>query len=719
MGVIDTSLLKFTWKGVWTTQVVYSKNDVVQYDNSSYVCIKDIPRDYEIAMDVSVSTENYRTNQPKLMIIDKRPDLNPEYWKQIARAFNFKRGWMPYRTYKPGDVVRVGGDLYLCKVGGVRNTWVEDTTYWTQIFQNVNQSLKRNYMVSYPNNSPLGWTRNNGDHPTVQTCDGYMYGVIDALGNCMSTGGWGNGSSYNVSGRGFQGGWTHQWVPSGFSFVDWMRSSQVRPSLNIVLSNIGLPTPDGKTPRCIQWVKNYWQALFLFNNGEVYASGYNGEGSLGDNSTTNRSYPVRCTNQSTVGWIGETLQKSFNQTKIIKVDISNNGIRGTQNTTSCFALGDDGSLWSWGYNAFGQLGHGQSTTVSGDQFNNKLVPTRIPATFFQNKRVMDFMLIGNQYTSVLAIDEDGDLWGWGCNYTGELGLGDSNNVTNVHPIPTKIGYNWKKHGGIKKMTYYHHSTSGERGSYILCNDGSLIFAGRAQQGLNPTIHLIGGANTQRNFYRWTKFTNTGPGQLEIDNFWVVGDIAHTMYVRQRDTGLTFAAGDSFNYNLGQQANHGYWWYSGGMSGSWGLVEGVKNLVHVTNTMYEAGATTTANVYKNPILITEEGRAWASGRNTYGGSGLGWSGVSNDPTDQNPETGGDTRLFQPMKLPANTRIAGAMGQGSSGADLNLVITDQGKALVCGCDNENRSIAAYTIQGSPYGRTQGFIVDRHTLHGIISD
>jgi alpha-tubulin suppressor-like RCC1 family protein len=728
MSTVNISNLKYTWKGPWTTQTTYVKNDVVQYDNASYVCLKDIPREYEIGMDTGVSTNFYRVDSPKIYLRDRLPTTDTEYWKLIARGVNFKRGWMPHRVYKPGDLVRVGGDLYICKVGGVRNTWVEDTVYWTKVFENVNPSLKRNYMVSYCNTAPLGWTRNNGDHPTTQTSDGWTWAAIDALGNVCSMGGWGSSTTYSTAARGHQGSLVHSWVTGGFSFVDWIRSTDVRNGIGVTLSNIGLPTPDGKTPRCIQWVKNWYQALYLFNNGEVYASGFQSVGELGDNATsTNRGYAVRCTNQSTSGWLGDSLSKSFNQTKIIKVDISNNGLRSTSGSTSCFALGDDGSLWSWGYNAFGQLGHGASTTVATDQFSNKSVPTRIPASFFDNKKILDFMLIGNQYTSVIAQDEDGDLWGWGSNYSGELGMGDfgSSGGNNVHAIPTRIPYDFKKHGGIKKFSYYHGGTTGSRAAYILCNDGSLLMAGTAQQGINPTLHLYGGNAVTRQINRFVKFTNTGPGQLEIDNFWVVGDIGHNIYAREKNSGRTFAIGDNAYNQLGQHSLSTYWYNSGGQSGGWALVEAVFNVCHVTNTMYEM-ATSGTQVYPTYVLVTDEGRAWAIGRNTYGSAGLGYSGQTGqagyEQAAQNPETGGYFNLFQPVKLPNNTRIASAMGMGAAGADMCFWISDSGQGLITGCDDggdRRGGVYAYSIQGSPINRGMGFVTDRYTMHCVAGD
>ena len=57
-----------------------------------------------------------------------------------------------------------------------------------------------------------------------------------------------------------------------------------------------LPTPDGEYPKIIQVEHGQGQTLWLFNNGEVHYSGYNGYGSAGDNQTTDSGihHPHRC-----------------------------------------------------------------------------------------------------------------------------------------------------------------------------------------------------------------------------------------------------------------------------------------------------------------------------------------------------------------------------------------------------------------------------------------
>ena len=84
------------------------------------------------------------------------------------------------------------------------------------------------------------------------------------------------------------------------------------------------------------------------------------------------------------------------------------------------ALKTDGSLWTWGDNEYGQLGNG--TTENG------LLPTQVGTD-------MDWEMIdGGGYYSI-ALKTDGTLWAWGYNYLGQLGDG----TTDDKLLPVRIG----------------------------------------------------------------------------------------------------------------------------------------------------------------------------------------------------------------------------------------------------------------------------------------
>lgn len=89
------------------------------------------------------------------------------------------------------------------------------------------------------------------------------------------------------------------------------------------------------------------------------------------------------------------------------------------NISNTAAIKSDGTLWTWGDNNFGQLGDGTNI--------NKNIPTQIGTATWQS------VAFGSTHT--LAIKTDGTLWGWGSNAFGQLAMG-----TDYGPnAPTQIG----------------------------------------------------------------------------------------------------------------------------------------------------------------------------------------------------------------------------------------------------------------------------------------
>jgi hypothetical protein len=72
------------------------------------------------------------------------------------------------------------------------------------------------------------------------------------------------------------------------------------------------------------------------------------------------------------------------------------------------ALKSDGTVWAWGYNAYGQLGNGTYT--------NSNTPVRVP-------ELSNIVAISGGFLHAVALKSDGTVWAWGYNYTGQLGNG--------------------------------------------------------------------------------------------------------------------------------------------------------------------------------------------------------------------------------------------------------------------------------------------------------
>src|SRR5690606_31904685 len=78
------------------------------------------------------------------------------------------------------------------------------------------------------------------------------------------------------------------------------------------------------------------------------------------------------------------------------------------------ALKDDGTVWTWGRNNYGQLGNGS------DPNTNSLTPVQV-------SDLTDVVAIAAGDDLNYAIKSDGTVWGWGRNHGGFLGDGTSEN----------------------------------------------------------------------------------------------------------------------------------------------------------------------------------------------------------------------------------------------------------------------------------------------------
>ncbi len=96
------------------------------------------------------------------------------------------------------------------------------------------------------------------------------------------------------------------------------------------------------------------------------------------------------------------------------------------------AIKTDGTLWSWGPNNFGQLGINSSTTT-------------IVYSPVQVGTDTDWKKISAGYYHVLALKDDGTLWGWGSNFYGQLGLNDT--IDRSSPVQIGTGNDWKDIAG--------------------------------------------------------------------------------------------------------------------------------------------------------------------------------------------------------------------------------------------------------------------------------
>ena len=110
-----------------------------------------------------------------------------------------------------------------------------------------------------------------------------------------------------------------------------------------------------------------------------------------------------------------------------QIGSSNNWSSVSGGTYHSIAIKSDGTLWGWGYNTYGALGLGYiSTSVSS--------PTNISNSTWKQASCKSF--------TTCAIKSDGTLWGWGYNIDGQLA--SSNTSNQLVPYKMSSNNNWKQ-----------------------------------------------------------------------------------------------------------------------------------------------------------------------------------------------------------------------------------------------------------------------------------
>jgi len=204
-------------------------------------------------------------------------------------------------------------------------------------------------------------------------------------------------------------------------------------------------------------------SIALKNDGTVWAWGNNNFGQLGDGTTEKRVTPVQV--------------KELTGVKAIAAGGYFN-----------LALMEDGTVWSWGYNGFEQLGDGSS--------QNRAVPVQVKGGESGEDFLSEIKFITAGDTHAIAIKENGTVWAWGNNNSGQLG--DGTTIRRSTPVQVR--------GGNSGEEYLSDIISVSAGNVhsIALKDNKNVYT----WGGNKYGQLGDGSNTNKN-----------TPQLIMDNDW--------------------------------------------------------------------------------------------------------------------------------------------------------------------------------------------------------
>jgi len=155
-------------------------------------------------------------------------------------------------------------------------------------------------------------------------------------------------------------------------------------------------------------------SLAIDVDGNLWAWGRNTHGQIGDGTTTQRNSPVQV-RQGT-----KFIAISAGAISISGFEYVQTGQSTIESASFSLAIDENNNLWAWGRNNYGQLGIGNTT--------DSRLPLQVkPGTKFKA------IYAGTGFS--LAIDIDGNLWTWGHNHNGQLG--DGTTTQRNSPVPIK------------------------------------------------------------------------------------------------------------------------------------------------------------------------------------------------------------------------------------------------------------------------------------------
>lgn len=280
--------------------------------------------------------------------------------------------------------------------------------------------------------------------------------------------------------------------------------------------------------------------LALMNNGTIKAWGRNFDGELGNGM--------------------QTTSGCFCEMNIVDVLGMTNVLAVASGNISSHALKDDGTVWGWGGDNFGQLGDG----------NANLTGCFCELTPVQAVGLSGITAIAAGSFHVLALKNDSTVWTWGSNSNGQLGyVGGSSSAT-----PTQISIN-----NVIAIA------AGQNFSYALKSDGSV----------------------------WAWGDNSW-GQLGIS-----GGITPTQVVGINNV---IAIGNSFNHAIALRSDSTVWTWGANYSGQLGQGNTTNSPTPAQVPGLTGVAAIGGTMGNFCIAIKADGTVWSWGDNTWGSVGNG-------------------------------------------------------------------------------------------------
>ena len=383
-------------------------------------------------------------------------------------------------------------------------------------------------------------------------------------------------------------------------------------------------------------------SLALKNDGTVWAWGANNYGQLGDNSTTQRSLPVQVQNSETGNSLGGITE-----------------ISSSSHSDHSVAINSNGTVWAWGSNSNGALGDKNygSASVTGATLVIASVGTI---------NLSDVNIISNGGYHSLALKNDGTVWAWGTNSSGQLG----DNTTTQSNVPVQV----KDAAGTGNLSGITAIAAGSSHSLALKNDGTVWAWG---------YNVFGGVGDNSTTQRLL------PVQVK--------DAAGTGYL----SGITVIQGGTY-HSLALKNDGTVWAWGYNNYGQLGDNSTTQRNIPVqvkdaAGTGYLSDMTAIAGGQYHSLALKNDGTAWAWGQNSY--AQLGDNSI--------------TQRYLPVQIKGAGGIGflGGVTKIAAGNDFSLALKNDGTVWAWG----NNNYGQLGIN-SGFNNSSGFRVPNQVVNGI---